>query len=312
MATEQRKDSLKSGPTVTTMIDPRWGEPKPTKKAKSRKSKTAKSKKVKPEKPDPEPAVAKRRYRKGGVLRRFDSHRPVGKPKVLGLHVKAVTEGRTLYPKTRCDPDHHRILKSGINSRKIGNKIVKGKWMGMPIYTLTLEERATCPGTCVHWRSCYGNKMHRAQRFPAGVETEFGIAAELHVLNREHRRTGFAVRLHVLGDFYSVEYVEFWLKCLKRFQRLRVFGFTSWPPDTDIGKAIVDARQKHWNRFAIRTSNAGLPKYGATTLRVDGYGEYINPGDAGIVCPAQTEKTDCCGTCGLCWQTTSNIAFLEH
>src|SRR5262249_24811065 len=34
--------------------------------------------------------------------------------------------------------------------------------------TLTLEERATCPTTCRHWRDCYGNKMHRAQRWQRG------------------------------------------------------------------------------------------------------------------------------------------------
>ena len=30
---------------------------------------------------------------------------------------------------------------------------------------------------------------------------------------------GFAVRLHNLGDFYSVEYVELWRKLLERHEK---------------------------------------------------------------------------------------------
>lgn len=31
-----------------------------------------------------------------------------------------------------------------------------------------------------------------------------------------------------------------------------------------------------------------------------------------VVCPVQTERTDCCGTCALCWSTPKTIAFLRH
>ena len=31
-----------------------------------------------------------------------------------------------------------------------------------------------------------------------------------------------------------------------------------------------------------------------------------------FVCPEQTNKTRCCATCGACWSTTKNVAFLEH
>jgi hypothetical protein len=35
----------------------------------------------------------------------------------------------------------------------------------------------------------------------------------------------------------------------------------------------------------------------------------------GIVCPAQTNRTECCGTCGLCWHENAvdkTIIFIEH
>ena len=91
------------------------------------------------------------------------------------------------------------VLKSGRNQWKIGGEILKGDWRGFPTYGLALEERATCPKTCRHWRSCYGNNMHLAQRVPHGVELERRLPIEVADLAKDHPH-GFAVRLHVLGD----------------------------------------------------------------------------------------------------------------
>jgi hypothetical protein len=43
-----------------------------------------------------------------------------------------------------------RLLKDGHQSRKIGKIIAKGHRRGWPIFTLTLEERATCPAPAVN------------------------------------------------------------------------------------------------------------------------------------------------------------------
>ncbi|MBY0515046.1 MAG: hypothetical protein K2P78_14230, partial [Gemmataceae bacterium] len=56
------------------------------------------------------------------------------------------------------------ILVSGHSNVKIGRDVRKGKLKGYWIYTLSLEERATCPTSCEHWRSCYGNAMPFAKR----------------------------------------------------------------------------------------------------------------------------------------------------
>ena len=37
--------------------------------------------------------------------------------------------------------------------------VTKGRWRGYPVFTLTLEERATCPSYCEQWDECYGNNM---------------------------------------------------------------------------------------------------------------------------------------------------------
>ena len=70
---------------------------------------------------------------------------------------------------------------------------------------------------------------------------------------------GFAVRLHNLGDFYSVEYVELWRKLLERHPALHVWGYSArWQVESDpIAAALASlASDVGWDRFAVRLSNA--------------------------------------------------------
>jgi hypothetical protein len=221
----------------------------------------------------------------------------------------ALTEGRTLYPKTVQVPHARWALKSAANSRKIGGEIRKGKWAGFPAYTLTLEERATCPKSCHHWRSCMGNKMNWAQRMQAGPDLERRLVREVARLETRHP-AGFVVRLHILGDFYSVEYVELWRKLLERHSALHVYGYTARLNVKDDPIAAALARLVHdagWNRLAMRFSNA--PSEMRSTITVEH--PYQVPPDA-ILCPEQIGKTESCSTCGLCWQSERRIAFLQH
>lgn len=221
----------------------------------------------------------------------------------------AILDGATMYPKRRVRADQAgRLLKSGEHSRKIGKTIQKGAWRGMPVYTLSLEERATCPCTCRQWSTCYGNSMNWSERIGHGPKLEARLPAELRELGITHP-AGFVVRLHVLGDFYSVGYVALWAQLLGEIEQLRVFGYTAWQPDTAIGAAVRDLRTTQWDRFAVRTSGgaAGQPRTVVLNRVVAGP---IH--DGMIVCPAQTGRTECCATCGLCWGTRRDVAFMPH
>lgn len=236
--------------------------------------------------------------------RRIPSAAP-GLGLVLSPDHPAVVDGRTLFPKSVIHPSTaDRLLKSGHNQRKIGKRVTKGRWAGAWIYCLTLEERATCPSTCQHWRSCYGNNMHWSQRFIAGRSLELRLWAELEALDRQHRRDGFIVRLHILGDFYSVEYVRFWERALGAFPALRVYGYTARTLADPIGIELQRLSDSRWDRFAMRFSGRWGDR-GATTFE-----EGEQP--TGIPCPAQNGGTECCATCGLCWQTVREISFVSH
>lgn len=229
--------------------------------------------------------------------RRFAEQNKIGKPLVLRPDHPSAVEGRTLFPTRVSDPEG-KLLKSGHNQRKIGSHVSKGKWSGMPIFTLTLEERATCPRTCSHWLDCYGNHMHFPKRHRHGQQLVSMLKAELKYLNAIHPG-GFVVRLHILGDFYSIQYVRFWHWCMHKFKCLHVFGYTARTMEEKIGEGLRDVRQGFPDRWWVRWSDRD-----DKTL--------LSTGESGIVCPAQTGKTDCCGTCGLCWTAQKPIRFLLH
>ena len=137
----------------------------------------------------------------------------------------------------------------------------------------------------------------------AGPELETSLWGELAELQRKHPG-GFLVRLHVLGDFYSLGYVELWKRALAAFPALHVWGFTAHLPASEIGSALI-AMTCDWDRFAIRFSGIDTP-FKASILEGDSQHGY------GIPCPAQTGATDCCATCALCWNSKRSISFARH
>lgn len=236
----------------------------------------------------------------GSALRRHASIHPTGKGVTISALHPAYRSARSIFPSRVFDPDEvQRVLKTGHQSRKIGKTVQKGHLRGAPIYTLTLEERATCPRACAAWGFCYGNGMQAAERIVAGPALESALWLELLELQAAHPR-GFLVRLHVLGDFYSLAYVDLWRRALIAFPALHCFGFTA--RECEIGDAVRALAAADWRRFAIRTSGASGDRR-ASRIASD---------DPAVTCPAQLGKTDCCATCALCWQSDVSIAFLRH
>lgn len=240
-----------------------------------------------------------------------------GKSRTLGLQFHggrsrvpkkgddAAVYGTTVFRSKVVAPDD-AVLKSGANQRKLGPVVTKGKWKGFPIFSLTLEERATCPRTCRLWLSCYANNMGQAKRYAHGSALESAIWRELTVLQNKHPN-GFVVRLHIAGDFYSVAYVDMWADALEAFPALYVFGYTARNKDV-IGERVAALRDFAWDRFAVRHSGA----HQGPRTRVIKRAAQAN---GSIICPAQLGKTKQCGTCALCWSEAAMhrpIAFLAH
>jgi hypothetical protein len=222
----------------------------------------------------------------------------------------AVVESRTIHTKMRREvTDAVQVLKPASANSKLGKGlavIMKGNWRGFPLFTLTLEERATCPPNCERWRECYGNGMAFAHRFEAGPALEDKIRREVAALAALYPH-GFAIRLHVLGDFYSVPYVQLWGELLAQFPALHIYGYTA-RINGSIAGAIRMVRIKYSDRFWVRFSHS--ESYGANGADI--YASHDVSYVRGIVCPEQTGKTASCLTCGLCWSTSLTIKFIDH
>lgn len=223
------------------------------------------------------------------------------RPLELARGNAAVVEGRTMFPtQVRKVSDSVTLLKSGHNSSKVGKQVVKGRWKGFPIYTLSLEERKTCPRSCKEWRICYGNHMPYAHRYEHGPKLEHKLQNEIATLALRHP-DGFVIRLHILGDFYSVPYVRLWFDLLDAQPALHIFGYTARINDP-IGVAISKVRKLCGERFSIRQSGVEAVTIAGPLLKGEG-----------IICPAQTGQSLCCGTCTLCWSApTKTILFMAH
>jgi hypothetical protein len=253
-----------------------------------------------------------------GEAIREQLHRPPRPQDVrpLAADHPAVVEGRTLFPTRVREADSApAVLTPGSWQRKLGAVVEKGAWRGFPIYTVTLEERATCPVNCQNWRTCYGNGMQAAWRHRHGPELEDRLQRELAELQLKHP-AGFVVRLHALGDFYSVEYVGRWAAWLDQYPALHVFGYTAWERGTAIGAAVA-LFARCWDRFAIRFSSApdGLTTGYTLRDRVVTVWENPSPNREQLVCPAQTGRTRGCNTCGICWSPSARektIIFIGH
>lgn len=226
----------------------------------------------------------------------------------------AMIGNRTLFPSTVVnvgDEFEDRLLVSGKNNRKLGERIQKGKFKGYALYGLSLEERATCPTDCSIRGFCYGNGMQMARRHRI---TDLDLFATF--LEDEIRTIlagpveGLMVRLHVLGDFPSVEYVALWADLLESHDRLACYGYTR--REDDVGDAIASLKKRFPDRFRIRWSGDTPRADGAVVIARMPEGPRVKEG---LVCPAQTDATACCATCGFCWEghaKNDTIVFVKH
>jgi hypothetical protein len=224
-----------------------------------------------------------------------------------GMEAPFIQEGRTKFPHSVKQPSELPVLlSSGHNNVKIGRDVRKGKFRGYWIYVLTLEERKTCPSSCSHWQSCYGNNMPFAKRVDHSDPTFLPrLAEEIDKLCAKHN--GILLRLHALGDFYSADYVMFWSDQLSKHKNLAIYGYTAHDRYSHIGAFVHWLNRDFMGRCWIRYSNGGAVPMSTITIG----SEDSCPKDS-FICPEQTGRTAACATCGACWATTKRVAFLEH
>jgi hypothetical protein len=210
-----------------------------------------------------------------------------------------------------------RVLMTGTGNCKLGGDVLVGWLKGAHIFQLAFEERKTCPRSCAMWTTCMGNAMPFQARWETGPALEAALRREVPDLCANHGR--ILIRLHVVGDFYSMAYLRLWAKLLDNHPGLHIFGFTAHDPSSRMGAAIGRLRAVYPRRFAIRHSGVCGP-WGSFTV------DFPTPAKTmgtAVVCPEQREAVAValgqqpergrhCGNCGVCWSTDAPIVFMVH
>ena len=216
---------------------------------------------------------------------------------------------RTRYLKS-VKPPSATMLKPGGNNKKLGSKITTGWWENAVIYSLTLEERKTCPKNCDQWDTCYGNNMPFATRydhthpdFYDRLEDNVSDLINKHLWQRDEP---IAFRLHVLGDFFSVEYVDWWDKWLQDWEGIKIWGYTHHDPRSDIGLAIREMNMLD-NCYIRFSDKIEMEQHLQANVIATSDSHHT-----GLICPEQRGIKTGCGDCAMCWTSNKAINFLQH
>jgi len=109
-----------------------------------------------------------------------------------------------------------------------------------------------------------------------------------------------AFRLHVVGDFYSVDYVENWVEIASRFPDMIFFGSTrSWRvPGLESAVAMFAALPNVHMRASIDFTHQDRPEPGWKVISIE---------DEGVSCPQDYGWGKDCFNCKRCWQSKESL-----
>jgi len=167
--------------------------------------------------------------------------------------------------------------------------------------SFSLPVITTCPGkTPFCDRYCYGLKgnfilqnVHDAneRRLDATLRSNF-----VEIIVREVRQAKSpAFRLHVIGDFYSEEYIEKWIDIAEQLPIVIFFGSTrSWRCEflAETLKRFRDLANVYMKASVDLTDSLTPQGCGWSTWSVEG---------EGLTCPHDEGKVTNCLDCKRCW-----------
>lgn len=167
--------------------------------------------------------------------------------------------------------------------------------------SFSLPVIVTCPGkTQFCDRFCYGlkgffitvsTKKTIDKKLDASLKPDF-----VDTIIEEIRKKGApAFRIHVIGDFYTVEYTEKWIQIAKRLPYVIFFGSTrSWHCEflSEVLKRLRDLPNVYIKASVDRTDTLDPSICGWSLCSVE---------MEGIPCPHDSDLVANCAECKRCW-----------
>ena len=197
-----------------------------------------------------------------------------------------------------------REISSRLKSSQSGN--VK---LGI-VYTWSLLAVHTCP-----WRTaacegpCYARKMQaRGDRqttwlawyrcWKLSLHPLFGEALKLSLMTLPEG----LLRIHVSGDFYSVQYLRDWLDALELSPHLKPFAFTRSWRGQDFLAVLAEYGWPKWVLASTDADTGPAPSQMRVAAMSDVTKASVLKGAKApkLACPEQTTVQDTCSSCGRC------------
>lgn len=193
------------------------------------------------------------------------------------------------------------------------------------IYVWNLPYVITCPGAS-EWclKNCY-NADSREDVFPLERWNENLWWLKNHpaklkdTLNKQLKYTNekIGVRIHSSGDFFSIEYIDFWIDIIKSNPTTQFWGYTrSWRVPELSQKIFELSSLKNINLFAswdnsMRENQDIMQK----CIVVESLDEIklLQKSKEYHICGEQFSLVKCCADCGFCAnKNKKNIVFIIH
>ncbi len=183
------------------------------------------------------------------------------------------------------------------------------------IFSFSLPGKITCPGAS-EWclKKCYG---YRYEIRRPKCRKAYLLNLLLTKKSEEFTRLMIGIipriipsfRIHVSGDFYSVEYIQCWTKICEQFPTTKFWSYTrSWN---------VEALLPHLDKLRSLDNVQLFASIDHTMLsQPEGWRIAFIKGDeraSGIICPAQINDNISCDNCGYCFnKNDGNVIFKIH
>jgi hypothetical protein len=204
---------------------------------------------------------------------------------------------------------------------EIGNsKIGKSSHLYNKVFVWNLPVVVTCPGSS-KWclRHCY-NADSRVEKFPIDIwnknlqhflsdeeELERKLVNILKV-----NLMPIAVRIHSSGDFFSSNYIKFWLRIINQTPHVKYWAYTrSWVIPELMADLTELKSAPNLQLFASWDNTMPISPDGWRTSVVYTENEILH--NKGIICPEQSGKSPNCATCNYCIaKNNGDIYFILH
>jgi hypothetical protein len=205
-------------------------------------------------------------------------------------------------------------------SRKIRRTKNKKLGPGVLAFSLPHGRKASCPfATDICESICYvDNYSFRSPLIPASYDENFQIAkrkdfGEILKLALSYLPPCI-LRIHVSGDFFSVEYIVAWAEALEANQHIKPFGFTRSWRDPGMRKTF---ERYNMNRYILASTDSETgpapSNWRAAVMNLDVKLNQLSKGIQTMpkfLCNEQNFKLQntCadCGRCGLVKQSIKN------